>query len=289
MSITLKTKSFVFTPEDEKKLSKAFADKGAADQTLKDAFAAMGVEGADYDKLWSTFDNNTITENAKNSYFDIYYNADGAPVGFATKADENKVENFFVIAADDKNIIIDSNLGSQVTENSVTGHLTYDNETLDGKIVFKTKSQNYEQTSTVQYNNITVANGKTVGDAVFTQTSNGQEQFKFVYSFDTNENGGTVEMKATMNGEDMGSVKTEIQQTDASDIAIPTGTTYKFTDQESMQKFSESCNIEGWQENVKKTVGDELYDELFGSKEAPVYPGPEAEKSTAEDITSATA
>lgn len=281
VSITLKTKSFAITPEDSKKLGKAIADKGSADQTLKDAFSAMGVADEDYKTLWDSLTEDDA--NTETTYFDVYYNAEGAPVGFATKADENKVENYVVCATDDKNIIIDCNLGSQVREQTVKGHFTYENETLDGKLEAKSKSQDYESVTTLEYNNITVSGDKTVGDASFTQTTNGSETFKFTYSFDTNENGGTVEMKFSIDGQDMGSIKTEVQKTDASDVAIPSGTTYKFTDEESLQKYSESCNIEGWQENVKKTVGDELYTEIFGSEEVQTEAG-SVELDTAKDV-----
>ena len=266
VEITLKTKSYVVTPEDSQKLSKAISDKALADKTLKDVFTAAGATEENYKSIWDSFAQ--TKEDAETTYFDVYYNADESPVGFAKKSDEKKVEQFFVIASDEKNIIIDSKLGDQTSDKDIKGHFTYENQTLNGKMTVTNKTQDYNKVATFEYKDLTVSGNTVVGDAIFTSSADGTESIKVPYSFDMNDNGGTMEMKAKVAGEDMGTVKTEVQKTDASDITVPTGTTFKMADQESLQKYTESCNVEGWQEDVKKALGDELYEKVFGAPQA---------------------
>ena len=277
VTITLKTKTYTLTPEDTKKLVGAITDKGLKDDTLKDMFSAMGVSDDDYKGLWNSMKEGQ--ENAETVSFDVYYNADETPVGFATKSDG--VENHFVVASDDKNVIIDGDFGSQVSEKTMKGHFTYENDTLNGKLTVKNKTQDYDQKVVFEYKDLTVTDDKMVGDAIISSTANGEEAMKITYNFDINGDNGTMDIKMKMGGQDMGSVKVDMQKTDASDITVPSGTTYKFADQESIQKYTESCDVEGWKAECKKTLGDELYTQFFGAEEAAVDAG-EAEAAATE-------
>jgi hypothetical protein len=153
------------------------------------------------------------------------------------------------------------------------GHFNYENETLNGKLTAKTKSeQQGENVVTFEYKDMIVTEDKMIGDAVVNGDVNGQKM-ELVYSFNINDDNGTMDIKATSNGEDMGSFKMDMQTTDASDITVPTGTTYKMTDEEEMKKYTESCDVEGWQENVKKALGEELYNDVFGAQQVEAADG----------------
>ncbi|MCR5122411.1 MAG: hypothetical protein K6B74_08330 [Ruminococcus sp.] len=271
VSITLKTKSYVVTPEDTKKLGKAVSDKGNSDKALKEFFTACGVSDDDYKSLWDNFEN--VDENTETAYFDVYYDTEENPCGIAIKDDEKTVANYVVFAHNDTDVIIDCDMGSEGTENTMKGHFKYENETLNGKLTAKTKSQEEgENLVTFEYKDMIVTEDKMIGDAVVNGDVNGQKM-ELVYSFNINGDNGTMDIKATSNGEDMGSFKMDMQTTDASDITVPTGTTYKMTDEEELQKYTESCDVEGWQENVKKALGEELYNEVFGAQQVEAADG----------------
>jgi len=271
VSITLKTKSYVVTPEDIKKLGKAVSDKGNSDKALKEFFTACGVSDDDYKSLWDNF--NQVDENTETAYFDVYYDTEENPCGIAIKDDEKTVANYVVFAHNDTDVIIDCDMGNDGAENTMKGHFNYENETLNGKLTAKTKSQEQgENVVTFEYKDMIVTEDKMIGDAVVNGDVNGQKM-ELVYSFNINGDNGTMDIKATSNGEDMGSFKMDMQTTDASDITVPTGTTYKMTDEEEMKKYTESCDVEGWQENVKKALGEELYNDVFGAQQVEAADG----------------
>jgi len=271
VSITLKTKSYVVTPEDIKKLGKAVSDKGNSDKALKEFFTACGVSDDDYKSLWDNF--NQVDENTETAYFDVYYDTEENPCGIAIKDDEKTVANYVVFAHNDTDVIIDCDMGNDGAENTMKGHFNYENETLNGKLTAKTKSgEEGENVVTFEYKDMIVTEDKMIGDAVVNGDVNGQKM-ELVYSFNINGDNGTMDIKATSNGEDMGSFKMDMQTTDASDITVPTGTTYKMTDEEEMKKYTESCDVEGWQENVKKALGEELYNDVFGAQQVEAADG----------------
>ncbi len=284
VEIALKTKSFTVTPEDTQKLGKAISDKGMADATLKDVFKAAGVDDEQYKSFWDTYAN-VDTESASTTYFDIYYTQDDAPAGIAIKSDETTVKNRLIVASSQTDVIIDCDMSDATGEKTAKGHINYENETLNGQIVIKNKTEYSNSETTVEYKNLTATDEKIVGNASITQTTDGEETMKVTYSFDATSEGGTVEMAFRANGEDLGTVKTEMQKTDASDITIPTGTTYKMTDSESMQKYTESCDVEGWQENVKKALGEDLYNDVFAAQNGNAVIGEgEAEIDASADV-----
>jgi hypothetical protein len=267
VSITLKTKSYVVTADDIKKLGTAVSDKGNADKTLKDFFSACGVSDDDYKSLWDSF--TSVDENTETSYFDVYYGENDAPVGIAIKSDEKTVANYVVFASNDKDIVIDCDMGDDTAENTMKGHFNYDNDTFNGKLTVKTKSEEQgESTVSIEYKDLVATEDKLVGDAIFSGNISGQGEMKLVYSFDISGDNGTMDIKATSDGEDMGSIKAEFKSTDASDITVPGGTVYDMNNEEEMQKYTEGCDVEGWQEKVKEALGEDLYNTVFGAQQA---------------------
>jgi hypothetical protein len=76
-------------------------------------------------------------------------------------------------------------------------------------------------------------------------------------SFDVNEDGGKITEKISAQGKDAGALDMTLQKTDASDIKIPDGKAYKAVNDEEMQAYLESCDVEAFKAKIKEAVGEE--------------------------------
>ncbi len=56
-----------------------------------------------------------------------------------------------------------------------------------------------------------------------------------------------------------------IVETNASDITLPTGTVYDFENEADLESYQNSCDFEGFEQNAKSILGEDLYYEITGS------------------------
>lgn len=260
VTIPLTIKSYKLTSDDKEKLVTAVTDKLKADSQLKDIFKACGVDDAKYNEIWDSSVSGTDTSG--DTEFDVYYNGE-VPAGIAVKDSNGAVANYAVFASDDSHIIIDCDLGSQVEEATCKGVLNYVDNTINGTIKVHSKTQYSEANGTVEYKDLYSAEDAVRGDMIMTVEQDGAEQAKIAMSFDVNEDGGKITEKISAQGKDAGALDMTLQKTDASDIKIPDGKAYKAVNDEEMQAYLESCDVEAFKAKIKEAVGEELFDKMF--------------------------
>ncbi len=262
--ITLTTKRYVITEDDVKKVAQAVADKGKADSTLNDFFTQMGMSSDDINGFWDSLTDEATANSASDETLtlDVYYNGDEVQGLKATPSDEDE-QIYFVIASDEEKMIVDCD--TKMDGGNITGGglVTMKDDVLNGSIsLTSTGSQDME--FTVTFDDLTATDDTVTGKMTYSGKADDQD-FNISYDFDCKGNDSSVTITGNVAGEDIGSINMTTTQTDASDIAVPSGTGYKLSDEQQLQSYIESCDVESWMNTVKGAVGDELYGQLFGT------------------------
>ena len=258
VSIELTTKSYTVTTEDAKKVADAVIAKGKADSTLKDLFTQMGVSDSDYESIWDELDMSDAEDETVN--IDVYYKV-GNVAGF--KAVNSDGEEMRCIAAsDEKNVIIDCDLSSVEDSTFVmSGLVTYENDTLDGSINVDAADMNM----VINYNSVKVTEDSANGTMTISASQGGEAVMDMSCTLDVSGNQGTITYTGSAEGQSIGTITVKVEETNASDISVPTGTMYNFTNEEELRKYADGCDVEGWQNKLKTALGDELFNQIFGS------------------------
>ena len=258
VKIDLDTKTYHITASDAKKVADAVAAKGKQDATLKDFCEKAGMSTEEYDEMWNIGDiDESDTETVD---VDVYY-IDDNPVGFDLKSSEGDVIKM-VNAADDTHLIVDYDISADSDTFKMNGLVTYDNDTLDGSITASTAASGSSTGDfTIKFDNITVSDDTSKGTMSFNGTVGG-EAMNFSITFDCTGNNGTVTMTGSAGGEDFGTITIKSEETNASDITIPSGTSYKLNDENDLQKYLEGCDTESFLNSLKDALGEEMYNNL---------------------------
>ena len=258
VKIDLDTKTYHITASDAKKVADAVAAKGKQDATLKDFCEKAGMSTEEYDEMWNIGDiDESDTETVD---VDVYY-IDDNPVGFDLKSSEGDVIKM-VNAADDTHLIVDYDISADSDTFKMNGLVTYDNDTLDGSITASTAASGSSTGDfTIKFDNVTVSDDTSKGTMSFNGTVDG-EAMNFSITFDCTGNNGTVTMTGSAGGEDFGTITIKSEETNASDITIPSGTSYKLNDENDLQKYLEGCDTESFLNSLKDALGEEMYNNL---------------------------
>ncbi len=279
-SVELTTKAYAVTYDDFVKVINAVSDKWKADETMKSFIVdSLGSDEEEYNNMWQSMLENT-NGTGETVNIEIYYNGDEVQ-GFSVKNPEEggtPEEVYAICASTDDAYIVDwSFMEDDGTGMTAAGALTLDGDTLDGSISFVSYTEDYraydyespdaelpimQETVTFTCDQVTATDDSLTGTMKITA-----DDGEMVYTF--NNSGESFDMSFSMkaDGEDFGTVSMKGQTTDASDITVPTGTMYNMADEAGMDSYLEGCDVEGWQASVKSIVGDELYDEIFGSQD----------------------
>jgi hypothetical protein len=208
--------------------------------------------------------------------FDVYYL--GGEVAGCMAKNEDGEEYHMITASDGTNVVVDWNLVTDGEGMTANGAVSQDGDTLNGKISMEVLEANYsysygdeEDSQTVDatkieisYNSVTVTDDSVVGEIVYTINADDTNASVTANLNNVGDNLDTS-FSVTANGEDCGSVSVKCTQTDASDITVPSGTMLNVTDEDDLESYLNGCDIDGWLEKVKAALGDELYNEIFGS------------------------
>lgn len=265
VTIPLTIKTYTLTEDDKNKLVTAVTDKLKADDQLKKIFGACGMDDAKYNEVWDSAVSGTDTSGTTS--FDVYYNGE-VPAGIAVKDENGAIGTYAIFANDDSHIIVDCDFGNQTEEATCKGLLTYVDNTINGTVKVHSKTQYSETNGTVDYKDLYSTEDTVRGGIVMTVEQDGEEMAKIDMSFDVNEDGGKITEKVSAQGKDAGTLDMTLQKTDASDIKIPEGKTYKAVDEDELQAYLEGCDVEAFKEKIKAAVGDELFDQMFPQAQA---------------------
>lgn len=268
-SITLTTKSYTITADDAKKVAQAVADKGKADTTLKDLFTTMGMTSEDYDSIWSSLtdglDSNVPDDNTDTLTLDVYYNGDEVQGLKAVPSDnEDNEQIYFVLASDKDKLILDCDTALDGQKITGSGLVTIADDTLNGSLTLKNDADYDAFEFTVSFNGLTANDDELTGGLSYGGKV-GDDAFNLKFDFNCKGDDSDVTVTGDVAGQDIGVLNVTSQKTDASDITVPSGTGYKLTDEQQLQSYTESCDVEGWMNTVKEAVGEELYNEIFGA------------------------
>ena len=260
-SITLTTKRYTVTESDAQKVVQAIADKGKADTTINDVFTKMGMSSEDVDGFWNSLTEEFTDESDDTVIIDVYYNGDDVQGFKAAPTDSEDNEQIYYVAASDKDKLIfecDVDVSGEKIKGS--GLVTMKDDVLDGSL--NMTSDDFE--FTITFNQLTATDDTLKGKMSIDGKADDQA-VNVNYDFNCSGNDSDITITGNVAGEDIGTINVTSTQTDASDISVPTGTGYNLANEQELQSFVESCDIEGWMNTVKGAVGDELYNQLFGS------------------------
>lgn len=268
VSIELTTKSYTITTEDAKKVAAAVVEKGKNDGTLKDFMGQVGVSDSDYDSMWDEL--NLDDADEESITLDLYYKGDDIAGFKATNSDGEALH--MIVASDETHVIVDCDMSS-VDDSTflMSGLVTYTDDTLNGSINTNFDSDGSKMDMTISYNDLKITDDSAKGTITASASQDGESMMDMTVAIDISGNTGSISYGGNVEGQDIGTLTVKVEETNASDITVPTGTMYNFTNEEDLQKYSETCDIEGWQSKLKDALGDELYSSLFGSSYSSSY------------------
>lgn len=260
VSIDLDTKSYKITAKDAKKVADAIASKGKSDAVLKDFFTKACGEAVDYDSMWD--DLTDIDESDTSAIeIDVYYDGDNF-AGLYGRSDDGG--NFrFVAASTETDILVEGGSVDGDDTMVIDGHITFKDDTLDGKVSMEMVEYGYKTGFTMEYKSVTVTDDAAKGEIVYNATQDGQESMNLSINLNCSGNDVDITMSASAQGEAVGTVSIKAQETNASDITVPTGTFYKLSDENELQQYLEGCDMDGWMNSLKDVIGEDMYNAFF--------------------------
>ena len=299
------TKEYTISGNDVKAALKAVLDKAKDDATLKDMFSKAGVAdklGMSYDDIISQyadsmdslFESDNLDETAT---FNAYYSGDDL-AGFSLEKD-GEGATLYTILKDDV-VAVDFSLdmgsegsasfkGSANTVDGVTnGKFTMKMETaadsdIDADMTSADGGLSLEPTMAVSPSinfdtmeaEVTLKDLKEEGDAF-----SGTIRFDVNGTSDSQAVSGWVELASAstadkldlsvefgMNGKQFVTMAVTGNKTEASDITVPSGDKiYDMTNDDQMNTYLAGCDSDGFVANVKKVLGDEVYNMLVNAE-----------------------
>lgn len=208
--------------------------------------------------------------------FDLVYNNDKVCGLVFT---EEEAEMTFVCVDENDKFAIDMIIDTP----EETIKMKYSIEGSDGKYTGKLLLDVGGETVSFDYSSDTQVvdeeSGAFKGNITVSVTAEGQTA---KLSIDSDSTADKVDFKvsASFEGEDLFVLTFDAVETKASDITVPTGTIYDIENEEDMEKYSESCDFEGFEANAKKIIGDKLYmminEDVFGYDYEKDYENPDS-------------
>lgn len=262
-SYELTTKTYTITEADAYKICNAIADKGRADETLKSSFISMGMTESDYNEIWDELVDGIDPDGDDTAVVEVYYSGEDV-AGWRAYADDDNIQ--MINYATDSQLIVDwdfTDSGEQVM--SAKGVVDIDGDTINGKIDMNIVDDDGTATKAeISYDNLKATDDVVSGGMTVTMWDDDTEIGKMTYTLNNTSDSCDMSVSMFADGIDLGTVKLTMQETDASDITVPTGTMYNITDESQLEQYVAGMDAAGWSESLKTILGDELYELLFG-------------------------
>lgn len=297
------TKEYTISGNDVKAAFKAVLDKAKDDATLKDMFSKAGVAdklGMSYDEIISQyadsmdslFESDNLDETAT---FNAYYSGDDF-AGFSLEKDGEGATLYTILKDDVVAVDFSLNMGSEGSASFKGSAKTVDGVT-NGKFTMKMETAadidadmtsadgglSLEPTMAVSPSinfdtmeaEVTLKDLKEEGDAF-----SGTIRFDVNGTSDSQAVSGWVELASAstadkldlsvefgMNGKQFITMAVTGNKTEASDITVPSGDKiYDMTNDDQMNTYLAGCDSDGFVANVKKVLGDEVYNMLVNAE-----------------------
>lgn len=262
-SYTLTTKTYTITKEDGKKIAQAVADKAKADETLKGAMTSAGLSEDDYNSMWDGLLTSIDEGDDSALTFDVYYNGDEVQ-GFKAEGGDDSYQ--IVNYSTDKQMILDWKFTSDGTDEFVAaGAVDIDGDTINGSVKMTMNDSDETTNVTATYDNLTAAEDSLTGKITINVTDS-SDNISMVYDFNNSGTNIDTNIALSANDTDLGTIAITAQETDASDITVPSGTMYNISDDDQLDQYVSSMNGDAWLESLKTTLGEELYNLIFNAQ-----------------------
>lgn len=276
VSYELTTKTYDVTEADAMKITKAVIEKAKDDTLIKDFLDNETIKEftlsdssafvAGLDEMLAEMEDNSVDESGEVVSFDVMFDSEGAIAGFKMENDGEGIYAVSTAVGDDYVVDMKFNGGSDA-DMTVAGVIKNENDTLNGSIKMDNKTSSGEgdynmvfalkdvkttdnvMSGTVSFD--ATANGKTVG-LVFTSNSTA-DKTDFVFS-------------SSMDGKSIFDIAFTLEQTDASDIAVPSDAiAIDLESGEGTDKYAATLDIQGFQDHLKDVLGEELFGKIVGT------------------------
>lgn len=263
---TYDTKTYEIKGEDVKTISAAVVDKAKSDTFVKDIVLSMGVTEEEYNSTLDSAKAETDAmseEEAKEKLFefDAYYDGDDL-MGIKMNIEEANVDVNYIIIDDDDVMAMDYSVkcpdveitvkGSAVKndDDKINGELNYDMTIDDVKCAFKATLTDVAEndgvfTGTVTYDYNIDQDGTTISPIVVLTSNSTKDKMDLSFA-------------VSMNDTEYFTVKMTGEETDASDITLPTGTLYSLTNEKDLESYEASCDFNGFSQHVESVLGSDL-------------------------------
>jgi hypothetical protein len=260
------TKVYNVTADDAAKICNAIADKGRADSTLKDALINFGMTESDYSEIWNEISDAASDDSDNTVTVEVYY--DGEDVaGWNAYPNDGSGDTIKMISySSDDQLIVDWDITTGGEQQlSATGVVDLvDGDTLNGSINMNLNDGSSTTAAEISYDNLKATEDVVTGTMTVTVNPTDSESSVITYNFDCTADKTDVSYNVTSAGTDLGTFRVTAQETAASDITVPTGTTYKLTDDNDLTAYIDTLDASGWTESLQEILGDDLYNMLFG-------------------------
>lgn len=288
-----KTK-YVITATDAQNVINAVLDKAKTDENLKKLYDSSvesiygDMTSTDIDSEYSytpptyeeTIDSlkeelSIDAEDENESVtFTSYKDKDGNFMGFnLVPNDDEGSMNYVVVSTDDAEGIDMKFDGGDGTEMTMYGAVKSDEEdVLNGSYKMEVKEDG-QNTAEIDFE---VKDVKAVDDT-FTGTirmdmnfNDSSEAVSGWAEITSNSAGDNIDLdfEIGLNGKSFMKFEIDGAKTEASDVTVPTGTIYDAADETQLDEYLGTCDIEGFEANLKNALGEELYNEIMGAAES---------------------
>ncbi len=279
----LTTKSYTITAEDANKAAKAVLEKAKTDtnfksiyeQAMEEAYGTITTEtDSEYSYAPPTYEEaiDSLIEELETDISDgsvdfvSYYN-DGVFAGFKMVPNDDEGELSAIILSTDEADAVDIKFdGGDGTAMTMYGAIKDTDGVLNGSYDISVKDESDNVQVIFEVKDLQESGDSFKGtirtDVNFTSDT---EAFSgwFEISSDSTDDNLDLTFEVGANGKSVVTVDIESKKTEASDVAIPTGTTYDAFDESQLEEYLTTWDIEGFESKLKNALGDELYAELF--------------------------
>ena len=287
------SKSYDITAADASRIISAVLEKAKTDENIKKMYDTQAeAQRERYERIYGEYDmevpevptyeesiDEMMTEMKEDLDNDtsgdvlnlVIYEDGDEFTGFSIKGIEDVEMNFVAVSSDEAEGVDYTVNVDDGTSMTVYGAIKLVDDALHGGYTMTMKDGDKE-TVKVDY---AVEDVKMVGDGfagtirVDFKADIYDEAISGWYELvsDSTEDKTSVSMNVGYNGKKYVTVNIDSVETEASDISFPGSDAKVFNvlEEDSQQEYLKTADTEGFMENAKSVLGDELYDEFFGS------------------------
>lgn len=286
ISYDLTTKTYDVTEGDAQKIAKAVLEKAKDDSLIKDfldqdAIKSLGeISSEEYvnaiDGLLNELEKAESDAGDDAISFDVMFDADGVIAGYNFKIDDEGMFCVFTTVGDDLVVDVDFDGGDEF-QMTMAGAIKDDNGTLNGSIKVDATGKKYDyetdkevdQKINMAYTltDVKTADGVMSGTLSFDAEVDGQT-VGIVFTSNSTADKTDLVFSASMNSQKMFDIAFLLEQTDASDITVPTDAiAINLETGEGTDTYAATLDLDGFQSNLKSALGDEIYNSIFGAND----------------------